>query len=276
MARRAPRRRRGARGFAAAIGGAVLICVALAATTALAVFYFTTPKSPTLDASTLCPVDGHRGITVVLVDTSDDILSTTRQDIIRLLRDQVKGLPEYHLFDIRVLDPVNAKSRSLFSKCNPGDGNGLSEWTANPRLARMRWLESFDQPATQAVNNSLAPAKAKTSPIMASLQDIALSQFSDPPVQSLPKHLVVISDMIEFTKDYSQYPNAGDLSYQRFLKSSAYLKYRTDLHGAAVSIEYIVREGLKIDSIKHIEFWNTWIKDNRGAFKIAHRLQGTN
>jgi hypothetical protein len=140
----------------------------------------------------------------------------------------------------------------------------------------MRWLESFDQPATQAVNNSLAPAKAKTSPIMAALQDIALSQFSDLPVQSIPKHLLVISDMIEFTKDYSQYPNAGDLSYQRFLKSAAYLKYRTDLHGAAVSIEYIMREGAKIESVKHIEFWNTWIKDNRGTFKIAHRLQGTN
>ena len=55
------------------------------------------------------------------------------------------------------------------------------------------------------------------------------------------KTLYVISDMIEYTRDYSQYPRAGDLSFQRYKQSPAYLKFRTDLHGATVIIRYVTR-----------------------------------
>jgi hypothetical protein len=270
------RRRGGSSGIAAVLGGIALISVALAATGALAFFYFTTPKSPATDNVSLCPLDGPKGITVTLVDTSDDIFDTTRHEVLNVLHDQIKQLPEYYMLDIRVLDTVNARSRSLFLKCNPGDGIGLSEWTRNPRLARLNWIDSFNKPANEAVNSSLASAKAKNSPIMGALQDIALDQFSKAAVQRIPKTLIVISDMLEFTKDYSQYPSAGDLSYQRFMKSTAYLKYRTDLHGAVVNIEYVVRQLPRIDSGKHILFWREWIVDNRGAFGHARRLQGAN
>jgi len=43
-------------------------------------------------------------------------------------------------------------------------------------------------------------------------------------VQNIPKSLIVISDMLEFTPDYNQYPPA-DLSYARFRRSPAYPKY---------------------------------------------------
>jgi len=164
----------------------------------------------------------------------------------------------------------------LFSKCNPGDGTGLSEWTSNPRLARMRWLENFRKPAAEAIRHSLASAKANNSPIMAALQDIAIDQFSSAAAEHAVKRLIVISDMREFTSDYSQYPKAGDVSYQRFRQSPAYLKLRTDLHGAQVTIYYVQRREPKIDADKHIEFWHQWVKDNRGAWDRARRLQGAN
>jgi hypothetical protein len=47
-------------------------------------------------------------------------------------------------------------------------------------------------------------------------------------VQNIPKSLIVISDMLEFTPDYNQYPPA-DLSYARFRRSPAYPKFQTDL-----------------------------------------------
>jgi hypothetical protein len=136
--------------------------------------------------------------------------------VLGLLEDQISALPDYHKLDIRVLDISGGRSRSLFSKCNPGDGTGLSEWTDNPRLARMRWLETFRQPAKDAVRTSLSPAKAKNSPIMSAIQDIAIDQFSSAAAQKVEKKLIIISDMLEFTQGYSQYPSAGDVSYQRF------------------------------------------------------------
>jgi hypothetical protein len=123
-------------------------------------------------------------------------------------------------------------------------------------------------------NSSLASAKAKSSPIMGAIQDIAIDQFSSAAAQKVEKKLIVISDMLEFTPLYSQYPGAGDLSYQRFKRSSAYLKFRTDLHDAHVKIEYVQQTQVAIDSVRHIEFWRDWITDNRGIFDGARRLQG--
>lgn len=258
----------------AALGGIALIFLALAALGLLALFYFSVPQRPKLDAASLCPVDGPQGITVVLVDTSDDLPEPARREVLGLLDDQITALPDYHKLDIRVLDIAGGRSRSLFSKCNPGDGTGLSEWTDNLRLARMRWIESFRQPAKEAVKSSLSPAGAKNSPIMGAIQDIAIDQFSSAAAERIEKKLIVISDMLEYTPLYSQYPAGGDLSYQRFKRSPAYLKYRTDLHEARVKIEYVQQTQVTIDSVKHIEFWKEWIADNKGVFDGARRLQG--
>lgn len=276
MARRRPKQRTAPGIGWSGIGGIALLLLAIFAGGALAYFYFSTPARPILDAQSLCPVDGPRGITVVLVDTSDDLPETTRREVLGMLDDIIGALPAYYKLDVRVLDIQAARSRSLFSKCNPGDGAGLSEWTDNPRVARLRWIENFRKPAADAVMNSLAPAKAKSSPIMAAIQDIAIDQFSSAASQNAPKTLILISDMIEYTRDYSQYP-PSDLSFQRYKQSSAYLKFRTDLHGATVNIRYVNRQPKgkpQLDGVIHMEFWKNWIVDNRGLFGSAKWLQG--
>jgi len=67
------------------------------------------------------------------------------------------------------------------------------------------------------------------------------------------------------------------LSFQRYRQSGAYLKFRTDLHGATVIIRYVTRQTggqPLLDGTKHMEFWKAWIEDNRGAFGGVKRLQG--
>jgi hypothetical protein len=255
----------------------LLLLLAIGSGGALAYFYFAAPERPTLDPRTLCPVDGPKGITVVLVDTSDDLPDTTRREVLGQLDDMITTLPPFYKLDIRVLDIAGMRSRSLFSKCNPGDGAGLSEWTDNPRIARLRWIEDFRKPAAEAVKNSISSAKASSSPIMAAIQDIAIGQFSSAASENARKTLYIISDMIEYTRDYSQYPRAGDLSFQRYKQSPAYLKFRTDLHGATVILRYVTRQTGNqqiVDSTKHMEFWKAWIEDNRGSFGGVKRLQG--
>ncbi len=257
--------------------GVLLLLLAIGSGGALAYFYFASEPRPVLDPQTLCPVDGPKGITVVLVDTSDDLTETTRREVLGQLDDMITTLPPFYKLDIRVLDIAGVRSRSLFSKCNPGDGGNLSEWTDNPRIARLRWIEDFRRPAAEAVNKSISPARSSSSPIMAAIQDIAISEFAPGKRESARKTLYVISDMIEYTKDYSQYPRAGDLSFQRYKQSPAYLKYRTDLHGATVILRYVTRQTGNqqiVDSTKHMEFWKTWIEDNRGTFGGVKRLQG--
>ena len=277
MARRRLRQRSSAALGWSGVGGVLLLLLAIGSGGALAYFYFASPERPVLDPQTLCPIDGPKGITVVLVDTSDDLPETTRREVLGQLDDMITTLPPLYKLDIRVLDIAGARSRSLFSKCNPGDGASLSEWTDNPRIARMRWIEDFRKPAAEAVNKSISPARLASSPIMGAIQDIAIDEFAPAARENARKTLYVISDMIEYTRDYSQYPRAGDLSFARYKQSAAYLKFRTDLHGATVILRYVTRQSGSqqiVDSTRHMEFWKTWIEDNRGTFGGVKRLQG--
>lgn len=265
------------RGTGAALGGIALISFALLAMGALGAFYYYAPRARSLDKVTLCPAEGPDGISVVLVDATDDLPEVAKRQTLQILDDQITSLPAFHKLDIRILDISKMRSRSIFAKCNPGDGSGLSEWTSNPRAARERWIENFRKPARAAVENSLSSAKAESSPIMAALQDIAVGEFSSAAAKKAQKTLIVISDMIEFTRDYSQYPRAGDLSYERFRRSPAYMKFRTDLHDAELKVEYVQRASVSTQfAAAHMKFWQQWTHDNDGSKFSVRRLQGVN
>jgi len=270
-----PRRRRKSRpqGGLGLLPGIALIALALIAAAGFAYVYLTAEHPPALDTATLCPQGGPHSTTVVLVDASDDLPAPAKRELATLLQDIAEDLPAYALLDIRVLDPENNSSRSLVALCNPGDGRGLSTWTANPVLARKRWLESFHKPVLEAIDQGLAAGHADYSPIMAAIQGIAIDRFTGKAVASGDKKLIIISDMIEHDSDYSQY--AGDLTFDRYKRSPAYKKFSTDLHGAEVSIEYVQRlMKHPLDSVAHIRFWKEWIKDNDGHLRDVTRLQG--
>ena len=247
--------------------------LALGVLAAGAYVYATVSRPPKLDQVSLCPVDGPRSVAVVLLDSTDEIPEIAKHEIRTVLVDMAEALPAYELLEIRLLDPKTPGGRSIFAKCNPGDGTGLSEYTANPRLARQRWLDGFRQPLDVALEEGFRPLPGKTSPIMETIQRIAVERFTGRAAEDVPKSLVVISDMLQHGPDYSQY--SGDLSFGRFKTSRAYKKVQTDLHGADVLIYYIQRQaGKPINSADHIRFWADWIRDNHGRLKQASKLQG--
>jgi hypothetical protein len=250
-----------------------LAVLALGVLSAGAYIYATAARPPPLDRSSLCPVDGPRSVTVVLLDSTDDIPEIAKRELKTVLVDMAETLPTYGLLEIRLLDPKVAGGKSIFARCNPGDGSGLSEYTANPLLAKKRWMDGFRQPLDEALQTGFRPLPGKTSPIMETVQRIAVERFTGRAVEGIPKALVLISDMLEHEPDYSQY--AGDLSYRRYKASRAYQKFRTDLYGADVMIYYIQRlSGKPINSVDHIQFWAEWIRDNNGRLKQATKLQG--
>lgn len=254
------------------LGGALAV-LALGTLAAGAYVYATAARPPALDPSSLCPVDGPRSITVVLLDSTDDIQDIAKREVKSALLDMAETLPAYGLLEMRLLDPNSPGGKSIFARCNPGDGSGLSEYTANPRLAKKRWMEGFRQPLEDALDAGFQPAPGRASPIMETVQRIAVDRFTGRLADDMPKSLVIVSDMLEHEGDYSQY--SGDLSYARYKASRAYRKVQTDLHGADVTIYYIQRTTTRpINSAEHIRFWAEWIRDNKGRLKQANKLQG--
>lgn len=238
---------------------------------ALGYYYLTTERPPELDRTSLCPVDGPRAVTAVLVDATDDLPDASKRQVTAIVSDAAVSLAPHEMLDIRVIDVSG--SRSVFTRCNPGDGAGLSEWTANPALARRRWEEGFRRPTELAIAASMASARAKTSPIMKAIQDTALERFTSSQSDIASRKLIIISDMLENDPDYSHY--SGDLSFQRYRKSVAYRKYSTDLNDAEVSIRMVQRLSRKpADDLALVKFWRDWISDNKGRFQEVTRLQG--
>ena len=255
-----------------ALGGALAV-LALGVLGAGANLYIGTARRPALDPSSLCPIDGPHSVTVVLLDSTDDIPEIAKRQVRTALVDMAETLPAHGFLEIRLLDSNTSGGRSIFQKCNPGDGSDLSEYTSNPQLAKKRWMDGFRQPLDDALEAGFRPLPGKISPIMETVQRIAVDRFTGRLAEYIPKSLVLISDMIEHAPDYSQY--TGDLSYERFKASRAYQKVRTDLHGANVQIYYIQRmSGKPINSAEHIRFWADWIRDNNGRLKRASKLQG--
>lgn len=231
------------------------------------VYLKTTTAKPSLDKQTLCPIEGGaRSTTVVLLDTSDQWPEITREEVRKRLEKFSEDVPDYGLLELRLLDPSVQGGRIMFSKCNPGSGVNESEITANPRLMRRKWKEQFLTPMQQALDRTLTQAETASSPILSTAQRIAVDHFDD----KRPGHLVLVSDMIENTPDYSQYK--GDFSYDQYKQSPAYKKQHSDLRGADVTILYVQR--LRMDSGKHIKFWTDWIRDNHGSALEIKKLQG--
>jgi hypothetical protein len=227
---------------------------------------------PTLAVGTLCPIDGERAITVVLIDASDDLPNIARRQLLGSLTALAESIPEYGRLELRVLSPSAQGGEIVFDKCNPGDGSNLNELVANPPLARRRWAEGFKEPLDAALTAGLSPSPSDSSPIMETIQAIAVDRFSSRKAEDIPKKLVIISDMIQNAKDYSQYK--GDLSFERYKESRAYKRLHTDLHGAEVAIWYVQRSSGQIDSGRHITFWKSWVEDNNGRLSSAEKLQG--
>lgn len=272
MPRRRRRRSSGGEGWKIAVG-AVLGVLALTALGGIFWLSQTIERPPRLDAETLCPADGPRAVTVVLLDGSDPLPEVGQKQVATALLDVAEALPDYGLLELRLLDPADPAGRLLFARCNPGNGEGLTEWTANPEAARRRWLAEFREPIAKVLAGGIPAAPADTSPIMAAIQRIAVDRFEGRAKDGLPKQLIVVSDMIENTPAYSQY--SGDVDFDHYAVSTAAKTLGTDLHGADVTIYYVDRlTGRPFDSAAHIAFWNAWVAGNGGKLVEAVKLQG--
>ena len=156
------RRRRRSRGNAGdawkLVGGIALVLVTFAVVAGWIVMRLDVADRPVLSEETLCPTDGPRGITVVLLDASDGLPEIAQQEVRGYLVGLSEELEPYSLLELRLLDPSVRGGRVVFSRCNPGDGSNLNELIGNPQLARRQWLEGFRQPLEDALNGFLGPA----------------------------------------------------------------------------------------------------------------------
>lgn len=224
-----------------------------------------------VDQTSLCPVDGPKSETAILLDVTDPISDTTALDLRNQFQKIVADVPVGGAIDIYALTAKEGELIQTFHGCNPGSGASVDEWTSNPRLAQARWEKGFQKPLADIAGKLSLGEAGKLSPIMAAIQKINLKVFASA-APGTPKHLFIASDMLEHSDAFSNYRDGA--SYPKFQASPARDKYRTSLDGVMIRILAFQRPNTKFSMEDLANFWAQWIKSNNGYFDGFVRLEG--
>jgi hypothetical protein len=107
---------------------------------------------------------------------------------------------------------------------------------------------------------------------METIQWIAVKQFARAGEQKDKPKLVVVSDMIQHSSNYSLY--TGDATFERYRQAPAYDVLRTDLHEASVTVFLVHRKNSPGLADSLVAFWEQWFNDNNGSLIRVRKVQG--
>jgi hypothetical protein len=250
--------------------GVPLILVALSLLGGLVGAYVAVTRNHVrLDPKTNCPVQGPSAITAILFDRTDPINDKQKlflQNKLDLLRTSTQKFEEVGTYALE--NQGSDVIKPLQQLCDPGKGDDLNPITGNPAMARERWEKQFDTPLRLMMEGMREGGGAKTSAIFEAVQSVSLQSFQRPNVAEASKKLVLVSDLLQFTKTMNLYKRA--LNYKVFRNTDEALRLRTNLAGVAIEIFFIPRTTQdRIPAL--INFWTDWFIDQgvrQARFKI--------
>lgn len=237
-------------------------------------FYFSVMSGQrTLDAETLCS-DEVSSVTVLLVDVTDPMNLPQQQDFLNQLAKLKNSIPRYGQLTVMRVDAAADKLLTpVITRCSPGTARDTDSIKGNPQKVQQQWDEGFSAPLDQAFKGVVKASGADRSPIMESVQSIALTELQKPGREDLPKRLVIASDLLQNTPGisfYSGLPTPGD-----FTRSDAFRRVRTDLRGVDVELWQLQRvDGSKTQPRALSELWERAIDDQGGSVSRIYNVSG--
>jgi hypothetical protein len=237
------------------------------------VYYLVKSNNVQINKTNFCP-DPPVQITVVLIDRSDK-LNAAQQMAIRInLNDIRETIPKGGEFSIYSVNSTkNILLQDEFKICNPGRKENINPLIGNPSMAERRWKTGFAEPLKRVLDNMLEPTIASESPIMESIQSVALTAFSGRKFKNVPKRLIIVSDMLHKTSEFSCY--SGEIDFASFRNNRYYRKIQSNLDDVKVSIFYIRRETKRsVQGRKHIEFWQNFFYEQGAIIDYVKTIEG--
>ena len=226
-----------------------------------------------VDPVTLCPETGISEYVAVVFDKTDVFNSIQQQFLKRYFDHFIKTLPVNTQISLYVIDHHTRQNiQPDFVICKPRTGEHANDFYENPKRIRQHWQDNFATPLNKAIAGFMIPATSSTSPVMEIFQIIALTAFP-PENRQTAKKIVLISDMLHHTSEWSHYREQFDFQY---LKTTPYFqRIQTDLQGADVQILYLRRDNMeKLQTKRHAYFWADFIESVGGQVSIIERIDG--
>jgi hypothetical protein len=247
--------------------------VAVAFAVLIGIYVTTIANRPTLDADTQCPASPE-SMTVLLVDVTDPLNVPQRQDFINQLERLRSTIPQYGKLAIFKVDPLSDQLlKPVIERCNPGTADDVSEYTGNKEAASKRWEKGFMAPLDEAFTQIMGASDAPQSPVLESIQSVALTQMKKQAADGKKRKLIIASDLLQNTARMSFY--SGLPTPESALASDAFRMLRTDLNGIDIELWMLQRPDSKERQPAQLrQVWEAMISEMGGKIVRIYNVSG--
>lgn len=254
--------------------GALKVAIAAAVLITLVVVYFMAIAGRrSLDEETLCPASPE-AITVLLVDVTDPMNLTQRQDFINQLERLRASIPRYGKLAIFKVDATSDRLLTpIIERCNPGTADDVSNWTGDKAATQRRWNSQFEAPLNDAFSRITEASGAERSPILESIQSIALTELKNQGADGKPLRLIVASDLLQNTDRLSFY--GGLPTPEDVVAGDAFATLRTDLRNVDVELWMLQRpDAVRSQPAALRRLWEIMISQMGGEVQREYNVSG--
>jgi len=206
-----------------------------------------------------CEPSGPTGISVIAIDATDVLNEVQRLALRNELTDIVErfsvneGVQVWRIAPAE--DAVPKAAGPLI--CKPD--RTANPWRQNTKQVERRYVERFQRPIYEEIDEFIKAGSEPKSPIMESIQAIAIRTFDLPEYQNVHNRtLVLASDLIQNTSTYSQLHGVD--RFEAFAATQSYRRVSARLAGVRIELLYLQRTNSPPFK-RHVEFWQQYFRD---------------
>ena len=201
----------------------------------------------------------------ILLDVTDPLTVQEQQSIINKFGEFVADTEANTQMEIFV---VNTTSTNLLEPLVKGKSlvdirrlpTGLA--VANPEMQKAIWTNTFLLPLKTHLEAAMTGSNSTNSPIIQSIQSVALTLFDPGPNRSKPRKLAVVSDLMQNTPGLSFY--GGIPSVQELQKLQEFTQHQVDLTGVQIEMWFLRNKIDPASCDQLLELW-TDVFSHQGA-----------
>ena len=257
-----------------ALGGFILFAIALILIF-LTAYCSKQSQIENVDKENFCNIDKIDQVTIFVIDTSDKLTPIQQTSLNERLWNYVKNIDKNnHQIQVFSVEKINEKIlEPLIKICNPGDENEVSTWTGNKKITRLNFEKKFKEKIDKIFTDLLNKEASDKSPIMESIQFVAVSQLIKNENNDTKFKIILISDLLQNSENFSFYK--GDFNFNKFYKSDNFRFLKSDFKNAEIELYFLNRKkDINLQNENLRDFWIQYFKSQEATVTRFLPIEG--